>query len=572
MGRLFAANTYVLGGQISRPSLAELQKIGLVDINGRLSKDAFRDDKTLVEMILPAGVITMESGEYYGAGAFAGCSFLRKITLPNTLVAIQHSAFHGCCRLQEILFPTMVTTIGDHAFFGCHSLQEITLPTTVTAIGDRAFRGCSSLCTVALPNTLTAICDGVFDGCSGLLEIVFPNMLTTIAGRAFEGCTSLHTIVLPNTLVTIMDWAFYGCSGLHQVDLPDTLTTIGDGIFGGCTNLWEIALPVTLTAIGEHAFYACSNLRSLAFPPSLVFMAPDAFEGCTNLQTDIPTMSVWTPSLAELQAAGKVDESGLLKGGAFRRNTILTRVVLPIGVTSIEDGGSGEGAFSDSSNLREIVLPNTLTAIGANAFSYCWKLRLIALPTSLTAIGAGAFHGCSRLQTLLILAPATGTSAPAHGTNLPSAANHPNACTVWNTLFGWEEIPTILRVHAPDHIVMQLGGRFQEYTHLTEVPQAMQVAPHAASLAAVELWLWWSPPQPGGPSAYYNHFRPTRARNHIVWTVMAIVARLECTETFPYLPFELWNMMLGFLKHGALPTLDDNGWLPGPISALHASH
>jgi hypothetical protein len=30
----------------------------------------------------------------------------------------------------------------------------------------------------------------------------------------------------------------------------------------------------------------------------------------------------------------------------------------------------------------------------------------------------------------------------------------------------------------------------------------------------------------------------------------------------PHLPFELWNMMLGFVKHDALPVLADDGWEP----------
>jgi hypothetical protein len=34
-------------------------------------------------------------------------------------------------------------------------------------------------------------------------------------------------------------------------------------------------------------------------------------------------------------------------------------------------------------------------------------------------------------------------------------------------------------------------------------------APHATTVAAVELWLWWSPPLPGGRAAYYNAAPPT---------------------------------------------------------------
>jgi hypothetical protein len=93
----------------------------------------------------------------------------------------------------------------------------------------------------------------------------------------------------------------------------------------------------------------------------------------------------------------------------------------------------------------------------------------------------------------------------------------------------------------------------------------MQVAPHATTAAAVELWLWWSPPLPGGRAAYYNAAPPTLARRTLVWTVMLVTARLQHTygaEGLPHLPFELWNMMFGFVKHDALPVLADDGWEP----------
>ena len=46
---------------------------------------------------------------------------------------------------------------------------------------------------------------------------------------------------------------------------------------------------------------------------------------------------------------------------------------------------------------------------------------------------------------------------------------------------------------------------------------------------------------------------------------MLVTARLQHTygaEGLPHLPFELWNMMLGFVKHDALPVLADDGWEP----------
>jgi len=49
-----------------------------------------------------------------------------------------------------------------------------------------------------------------------------------------------------------------------------------------------------------------------------------------------------------------------------------------------------------------------------------------------------------------------------------------------------------------------------------------------------------------------------------VWVVILVTARLQHTpgaKGLPHLPFELWNMMLGFVKHDALPVLVDD-WVP----------
>ena len=59
-------------------------------------------------------------------------------------------------------------------------------------------------------------------------------------------------------------------------------------------------------------------------------------------------------------------------------------------VTSI-----GDYAFSESSYLNSVTIPNGVTRIGDIAFSGCKRLNFIGIPESVTSIGAYAFDGCN---------------------------------------------------------------------------------------------------------------------------------------------------------------------------------
>ena len=87
-------------------------------------------------------------GEY----AFADCSGLTSITIPNSVISIGNYAFAGCSELTSITIPSSVTSIENYAFVGCSELTSITIPSSVTSIGNYAFGNCSGLKTIYIPN------------------------------------------------------------------------------------------------------------------------------------------------------------------------------------------------------------------------------------------------------------------------------------------------------------------------------------------------------------------------------------------------------------------------------------
>ena len=148
---------------------------------------------TDTEVVVPA--------EYMGKAvtvinsrAFYDCSFITKITLPDTIKEIGSSAFGYCTSLQTIEIPTC-TRILDSVFIGCTSLKEVTLPDGLISIGNNLFTNCNSL------NKVTILSGNIarytFAGCTNLKEIVVGENVSSVAQGAFEDCTSLQYLTLP---------------------------------------------------------------------------------------------------------------------------------------------------------------------------------------------------------------------------------------------------------------------------------------------------------------------------------------------------------------------------------------
>lgn len=71
--------------------------------------------------------------------AFANCTGLMKVDIPDTVTHIGRFAFKNCRSLTEVTIPKSVTFIAENAFRECRSLAQLTIPDSVTIIGYGAF-------------------------------------------------------------------------------------------------------------------------------------------------------------------------------------------------------------------------------------------------------------------------------------------------------------------------------------------------------------------------------------------------------------------------------------------------
>ena len=308
---------------------------------------------------------------YIEKRAFADCSGLTSVTIPDSATSIGYDAFRGCSGIIEIENGVSyvdgwgidcdgsVTSvelrdgtrgIANYAFEGCGSLQSVTISDSVTSIGDWAFNGCSGLTSIAIPDSVTSIGDLAFNGCSGLIDVFYQGDLSGWLGIEFDDyganpmcyADNLYIneellqgdIVIPEGTEKIGDYTFNGCSGLTSITIPDSVTSIGDYAFRECSGLTSITIPDSVTSIGQGAFYECSGLISITIP----FVGKKAYgTGATHFGYIFGAAGSsynddYVPeSLKEVIITGDTS----IGSYAFRGCSGLTSIIIPDGVTSI---------------------------------------------------------------------------------------------------------------------------------------------------------------------------------------------------------------------------------------------
>lgn len=233
------------------------------------------------------------------AQAFKGCTNLWRISLPANITIIESEAFYECKSLEVVKFngnnltkiaggntlsPSYSDLYGGYngAFAYCTSLQYISLPESLEIIEDSAFAFCTSLEKVDFgENSRLKIIDGEF--------VTGYNQAFSASGvsGAFMNCSSLKEIRIPALVSTIGPAAFYKCSALNSVEFPTNsqLKKIGGGYycrtegydtpnfagaFAYCSSLESLILPTSINLIENAAFYNCSALLSIRLDSSEV--------------------------------------------------------------------------------------------------------------------------------------------------------------------------------------------------------------------------------------------------------------------------------------------------------------
>ena len=382
-----------------------------------------------------------------------------------------------------------VTSIGASAFANCTGLTSIVIPNSITTIGLSAFNG-SGLTSVIIPESVTSLSTGAtFQNCSGLTTVEWNPRNCTIESyngtdyyQPFNNLTSITSFIFGNHVDTIPANLCAGIKGSFSITIPSNVKKIGDWAFSNATGLNSLVISNGVEILGESAFNGCSSLTTVTIPESVRYLGAGAtFQRCTGL-----TSVQWNAINCTLDSIGLSSDGKLtFRSPFYELNNLtsftignqvevlpanlcfglkgLTSVTIPESVTSIGYGATFQQCtglksvewnaidcaidlhkeinayyppFKNLTNitnftigdnveaipiylcdglsgLTSIVIPNSVKIIRGGGFYLCTGLTSIIIPDSVIDIGWRGFFGCNNLTSITI---------PQHVTNIGNNA------------------------------------------------------------------------------------------------------------------------------------------------------
>ena len=416
--------------------MTSLKKITFTD-----SPNAFKITVQAFVLNLGTGVASPIEEIYFGRNLdestgsympFRGIKTLKKVTFGGNFTNIDGEMFQGCTGLTEVIYNegVNVTSVGAGAFANCTSLKSLTIPETITSIPDRLCYGAKALTSITMSDNVTSIGATAFYN-SGLTSFNFPSALQYIYSNAFQNSAIEGTVSLPAGVQSIGTQAFAGTK-VTKVEIPAAVASIGSAAFAPITTLAEIVVDEANTAFKVvNGVLVSANGARLLVSAHQGTVGTDAFAAVTNIDNyGLAYAPCEVMELPALEAVGNYAfANSALKAFTIKANVTLgSNIFNNSALESIvfEDGRNEipQGICAGCSKLNAVTLPSTATNIMKDAFANCPSLKHMEIPANVNYMEPGAVP--TSIESLRVLNPNT----PALAANVFSASQSGVECKV----------------------------------------------------------------------------------------------------------------------------------------------
>lgn len=401
------------------------------------------DEKTGTEWTLYSyGTNTKTYGiTQIGKHAYAGCSNLKSIFIPDTIQKVQNYAFTGVSANIYIQRDKPVmgevpagwglswnSNDGDDEgtrvlYWGVIDMYES---------GDYSF---------ILLNDYTAVA-AEYLGSTSALSVEVPASVTyndtefvvaQLGDELFANMSLLNTVTLHEGLKTIGSKVFYMDMMLSSITLPSTLTSIGDYAFLGTMSLKEIHIPASVESVGFVCFAGSNATIYCGIEESIIGGAYNyrvtqwniklGFEDISNLTSldgiwSLITNPTYLPTYYNVKYVYNVEATETGRSTTFKYILYNDNNARLIGYST--KAMLTVQSYSIPSTIEYNGETFNVVSIGANALNGA-KLSTLFVPASVTYLEANAFAGCSGM-----VVNTAHTSQPGDWTD----GFNPDGCTI----------------------------------------------------------------------------------------------------------------------------------------------
>lgn len=403
--------------------------------------------------------------------AFAGCSNLTRVVIPNSVTNIgvlswnfwnlgydandrfyyedrtygvegeypnYHWTAEASARLPNLAWEVAYSSSGSSypklviASFSCRLTEE-----EIAYLDFLASKYCFSSYGVWCTTLQCVVSDAAFGGCGKITSVSLPsgNALAQVFPDAYDKITNVVISKCSHSSVMLLDMQFFnqplieggaiaGLSGLcslKEVSLPTDAVIISGNAFANCSRLESIIIPPGVKVIGASAFYGCSSLKKVIVPEGAVGIERLAFGNCLSL-ADVAIPDSVTYLASGTGGVTNMSNCAFLGCESIRRVSLPSRYAL-------------RDVFPDSyDKIQTVVFSDALSTVGASMLKGCEALESIVIPASVTSIDSGAFAKLSKLKNVTFLG-----DAPDFGEDVFYGTPRKLTLTVPEDSLGWTD-------------------------------------------------------------------------------------------------------------------------------------